>query len=179
MAHSERDFLLSLDLAAHAGLTVDPDVLFAAAFLHDMGGFPEFEKHGVDHAARSAEICDQVLIPADFPKSKIEAVREANATHSYYCKEKPQTPEAIVLHDADTLDFLGAIGVARILSLTGREAFAPNLEGAIKLLEKLRAAAPESIYSGDYAHGLAQERTQEMDAFLAALKRESADSRHL
>ena len=179
LQHSERDYLLSKELARQSRLTVDQDVLFAAAFLHDMGGFPGFQKEGVDHAIRSAEVCDQVLRPAGFPEEKIDQVRSAIRTHSYYSKEVPETPEAAVLHDADSLDFLGAVGVARILSLTKREPFTPTLESAVKLAENLKSTAGKTLYSGDYARQLADSRIGEMDAFLTRLDAESYGRKHL
>lgn len=177
--HSERDYLLSMEIARRSNLSVDSDVLFAASMLHDMGGFPEFAKTGVDHAERSAEVCDQVLRPAGFPEDKIEPVRQAIRTHSYYSKDIPQTPEAAVLHDADCLDFLGAVGVARILSLTEREPFTPTLESAVKLAENLKNTAGQTLYSGEFARNTAATRINEMDAFLTQLGQESFGRRHL
>lgn len=52
--HSGRNYVLGMELAD--GLTVDADVLFAAAFLHDWGGIEPFAVAGVDHAARSIEL---------------------------------------------------------------------------------------------------------------------------
>lgn len=179
LAHAERDYLLAKELAAKSHLKVDDDVLFAAAFLHDMGGFPPFAKEGVDHADRSAELCHTVLLPAGFPLEKIEAVRDAIETHSYYSQDEPMTPEAKVLHDADTLDFLGAVGVARILSITGQEPFTPDLASSVALIENLAEAAPGSIKSGPYAEAMVERRLQEMQAFLEQLDQQTHDGTHL
>ena len=178
-AHAERDYLLAVELAEKGGLQVDKDVLYAAAYLHDMGGFEPYKKDGVDHADRSAEVCDSVLIPAGFPPEKLEAVRAAMKTHSYYDDRIPATNEAKVLHDADSIDFLGAIGITRILSLTGREPFLPDISASLKLLDQLRKAAPKHIYSGPYAENIAKERAAEMDAFLGQLDQESHQRKHL
>ena len=179
LAHAERDYLLAKDLAENSDLEVDDDVLFASAFLHDMGGFKPFQKDGVDHADRSAELCHLILEPTDFPKTKIESVRKAIVAHSYYTDKEPMTNEAKVLHDADCLDFLGAIGVARILSITGQEPFTPNIAASLKLIESLAQAVPGSIKSGEYAEEMAQERLSEMNAFVAQLKKESFGGEHL
>lgn len=176
LAHSERDYLLAVDVADHAELNVDKDVLFAAAFLHDMGGFEPYSKPGVDHAARSAEVCDQVLTPAGFPQEKLESVRSAIRTHSYYSPDAPQTPEAVALHDADALDFLGAIGVARILSLTGHET--PDLAGSVKLVDRLLHDAPPSLVTA-YGQAMGAQRVEEMHGFLSALGSESYAREHL
>lgn len=179
LAHAERDYLLAKDLAANSDLRVDDDVLFAAAFLHDMGGFDPFKKDGVDHADRSAETCHLVLEATDFPKEKIEDVRKAISTHSYYTDKEPMTAEAKVIHDADCLDFLGAIGVARILSITGQEPFTPDIASSLRLIESLAQAVPGSIKSGDYAEQMAEKRLDEMETFIAQLKEESFGGEHL
>lgn len=179
LAHAERDYLLAKELAAKSSLKVDDDVLFAAAFLHDMGGFEPFQKDGVDHADRSAELCHLVLEPTDFPKDKIDSVRKAIETHSYYETDEPMTAEAKVIHDADGLDFLGAIGVARILSITGQEPFTPDIASSLKLIESLAQTVPSSMKSGEYAEEMAQERLAEMETFVAQLKKESFDGEHL
>ena len=59
--HSERNYVLGMALAEAEGLTVDADVLFAAAFLHDWGGIAPFAVAGVDHAARSVELAEPFL----------------------------------------------------------------------------------------------------------------------
>jgi uncharacterized protein len=171
LAHSKRDYLLALELAAQDSVSIDCDVLFAAAFLHDMGGFAPYAKTGVDHALRSTEVLEGILEPAGFPVSKIAAVKSAVLTHSYYERAAPATAEAIVLHDADTLDFLGAISVARIFSLTDREM--PNLVKGFGLLETLLKQAPPALVGGAYTKALGAKRQKEMQELLATLKLET------
>ena len=125
VSHSERDFLLASRLAAESKLEIDTDVLFAAAFLHDVGAFDAFRKDGVDHTDRAAELVPDILAGAGFPAAKVAAVQDAVRNHMYYRADAGR-PESIVLHDADTLDFLGAIGVARIISLTTRHRWATD-----------------------------------------------------
>ena len=48
--HSERDYQLALLLAESEGLLIDRDVLFAAAFLHDLGAFEPFAVAGAEHS---------------------------------------------------------------------------------------------------------------------------------
>ena len=81
--HSERDFLLARQIAREEGLTVDEDVLFAAAFLHDSGAIPPFAKEGVDHAVRSAELAEPLLRKAGFPMAKYPAVKAAILGHMF------------------------------------------------------------------------------------------------
>src|SRR4051812_40196937 len=71
LEHAERDYQLALRLAKDDGLTVDHDVIFAAAFLHDMGALAPYMKEGVDHAERSADLVGGVLQERGFPAAKI------------------------------------------------------------------------------------------------------------
>ena len=118
--HSERDYQVALRLAKGDHLTVDTDVLFAACFLHDMAAFSPYQRKG-EHGFVAAEESVAVLREAGFPMSKIGAVQAAERGHMYY-SDAGTRPEAIVLHDADSLDFLGTIGEARMISLTGESA---------------------------------------------------------
>ena len=113
-SHDRRDYALAKELAAADGVTLDDDVLFAAAYLHDMAAFPPWAE-GRDHADVAADKVDSVLAGTDFPAAKLQAVRDAIRTHMY--ARDPAAPEARYLHDADALDWLGAIGVARQFGL--------------------------------------------------------------
>ena len=111
------DYELAKALALEDGVSLDDDVLFAAAYLHDMAAFAPWdrEKEGIDHADEAARIVGSVLQDTNFPMAKIEAVSGAIRTHMF--DRQPSGPEALYLHDADALDWLGAIGVARVMAL--------------------------------------------------------------
>jgi len=173
--HSERDYLLASRLAAESKLEVDTDVLFAAAFLHDVGAFDAFRKEGVDHTDRAAELVPDILTGAGFPAAKVEAVQDAIRNHMYY-RGNAGRPEAIVLHDADTLDFLGTIGIARILSLTTRHRWATDLATAAKTLEGFNTDLPPTLMT-NAAKKIAIARVAESKAILASLKAETEDGR--
>lgn len=82
--HSERDYQLAVEVARGDGLTVDTDVLFAAAMLHDMAGFPPYEKTGMEHGDRAAETSEPILRSAGFPMQKYAAVQAAERGHMFY-----------------------------------------------------------------------------------------------
>src|SRR5689334_10860381 len=111
--HSERNYQVALRLAKGDHLSVDTDVLFAASFLHDMAAFPPYARKG-EHGVVAADESVATLRDAGFPMSKIAAVQATERGHMYY-SDAGTRPEAIVLHDADSLDFLGAIGEARMI----------------------------------------------------------------
>ena len=173
-AHARRDYEMTRTLARAEGITVDDDALYAAAYLHDMGGLPPYAKQGVDHGDRSAQLVDSVLRGTGFPMEKIELVKEIVDHHQYY--RPPDTlAVAILFRDADILDFLGAIDIARIISLTKREALAPDLPSAIEVIRKQMIEMPTRLQT-DVAKREGARRVEEMSRFLDALSRETAGS---
>lgn len=94
---------------AEAEDNVDYDVLLTAALLHDIG---REGKKGAHHLI-GAEMAREFLATVDFPAEKTEAVCHAIATHSSHCYGEQTTLEAKILYDADKLDSLGVMGIAR------------------------------------------------------------------
>lgn len=177
LAHSERNFLMAQRIAKEEGLPLDEDVIFAAAFLHDVAAFEEFGKVSVDHTEAGAEVAAKMLEEAGFPKEKVGAVQEAIQGHMFYSKVG-ERPEAVVLHDADTLDFLGTIGIARILSLTTRHRWATDLRGAVATIDKFSKELPPKLLTKT-AKKIAEERVAEMKAFLDGLDNASHGGKSL
>ena len=177
LEHSERDYQLARALAAGDGLEIDEDILFAAAFLHDMAAFEPYAVAGEDHSNTDADKVGAILERACFPMAKLPSVQAAIRAHMYYA-EVPAEPVAQVLHDADTLNFLGAIGVTRIISLTTREGLAKDLPAAVATLENFGRELPASLVTAT-AKAMAADRVQEMESFLAALRQQSVDGRAL
>jgi hypothetical protein len=176
LSHSERDYELAKQLAAADGVTLDDDVLYAAAYLHDVAAFAPFRKPDVDHQDEAARIVESMLAGTGFPISKIEAVRGAIGTHMY--ARDPRGPEAIYLHDADALDWLGAIGVARVFGLVDPNGGSPDGPAVVKRLEHTLTEVPPRIVS-NAGKARAPQRVGELEAFLRDLKAESADLRTL
>ncbi|HEX8448186.1 MAG TPA: HD domain-containing protein [Allosphingosinicella sp.] len=166
--HSERDFLLARQIAREEGLALDEDVLFAAAFLHDSGAIPPFAKEGVDHAVRSAELAEPLLRKAGFPMAKYPAVKAAILGHMFD-KDAGDLAEARMLHDADALDFLGATGIARRLSVAGT---APDMDAVMARLQSVYDEIPGRLVTAT-AKRMAIPRLVAMKAFFDQLKREA------
>ena len=176
-AHARRDYETTLALARAEKITVDDDALYAAAYLHDMGGIPPYAIPGVDHGDRSIQLVDSILRGAGFPMEKAPLVKEIIDHHQYY--RPPDTlAVAILFRDADILDFLGAIDIARILSLTTRERFTPDLPHAIDVIRKNMLEMP-ALLQTNAARREAQHRIREMQSFLDALAAESDSLRNL
>jgi hypothetical protein len=169
-SHCLRDYALARELAAADHAAVDDDVLYAASFLHDMAAFPPWEDVKADHSDVGARLVDTVLKDTGFPMNKIEAVRGAIRTHMYY--RDPVGREALYLHDADALDWLGAIGVARIIALVDPHGGNPDSQKAVGMLADNLAKVPSRVLS-PAGRARVPERQAELEKFLADLKRES------
>ena len=176
LSHSERDYELASQLAASDHVVLDDDVLFAAAYLHDMAAFKPWDVEGKDHSDVGAMTIDIVLKGTNFPAGKFEAVRGAIRTHMYY--RTPVGPEATYLHDADALDWLGAIGIARVLALADPHGQSPTMPDEVALVEKNMKVVPAHIVSPAGRSQIAA-RIAEGAEFLKELRSETDDFRSL
>lgn len=110
-AHILRVYHMAARLAETEG--ADLEIVRAAALLHDVPTGGSRTNHHLDSAARAAEI----LQAEGWDAGRIAAVAHCIRTHRYRDRrEPPQTIEAQCLFDADKLDAIGAIGVARALA---------------------------------------------------------------
>lgn len=93
-------------------------ILRPAALLHDWGRV-EAESASLDHATEAAARARDLLETRGEPVVRIDAVAHAIAAHRFRSDPEPQTLEARVLFDADKLDAIGAIGIARVFAYGG------------------------------------------------------------
>lgn len=95
----------------------DLEIVQAAALLHDVSGSEAGGTARVEHHIDSAEFARPILDAEGWPPERVAAVQHCIRTHRFRNRgEAPQTIEAKVLFDADKLDVLGAIGVARTIA---------------------------------------------------------------
>jgi uncharacterized protein len=114
--HVVRVLALAERLALEEG--ADLEIVRTATMLHDVAR-SHGDRMAEDHAQAGAEFARRLL--AGQPAEKVEAVAQAIAAHRFRSGPSPQTVEAKVLHDADKLDAIGAIGVARAFAFGGHE----------------------------------------------------------
>ncbi len=98
----------------------DMDVLGIAALLHDIGRSGQDAGNGaVCHAEKGARMALPVIQGASLTRSQKENIIHCIQTHRFRNNHEPKTLEARVLFDADKLDAIGAVGVARAYLFAG------------------------------------------------------------
>ena len=118
--HIMRVYNLCLFLAKDEP-NIDLDVLKTAVLLHDIARFKEEEDNSgdTDHATLGVEMAEKILSNLDYPEGKIEQIKYCIISHRFRSENEPKIKEAKVLFDADKLDVLGAIGIARSFIVAG------------------------------------------------------------
>ncbi|MCA8047250.1 HD domain-containing protein [Burkholderia arboris] len=106
--------------AIQAGEGGDAEVLCAATLLHDCVAVEKDSPLRAQASRLSADKAREVLKALDWPDAKIDAVAHAVEAHSFSACIAPRTLEARVLQDADRLDAIGMVGVARCFYVAGR-----------------------------------------------------------
>ena len=174
LSHQARLYELARRLAGEKPF--DDDVLFASAWLHDLGVFighrPEnpAELAKWDNVAYAVQKAPQLLRDVGFPYEKIPAVLEAIRTH--LPSGKPATFEGILLRDADILEQLGAIGILRTVSKVGRDTRFVHFRDAISSLRRALDELPGRLQL-DSARALAAQRVKLLREFLEAAQRDA------
>ena len=168
-AHCLRVRALAEDLARSEGVTYDAEILRIAALLHDIGLYKAYAlREPGDHAKRSAAVARRILHDLDFPSQAGQAVIEAIEHHP------PGAPpgaavESVLLKDAVALDYLGAIGLSRVIAMVGIEEDVPDIRSALWHAESLRQKIPGLLVLGS-SKAMARRRILEMDDFLENLR---------
>jgi uncharacterized protein len=109
--HVLRVTALAVHIAQAEG--ADVEIVRTSALLHDIG----LDNGRVGHEEAAAERAHEILVGQ--PLEKVEAVAQAIRSHRFRAGPPPQTLEAKCLFDADKLDAIGAIGVARVFAYGG------------------------------------------------------------
>jgi uncharacterized protein len=174
--HQPRLYHLAKRLAE--GQPYDDEVLYAAAWLHDLGVFyghrPEDPAALAvwDHVAYAVKEVPALLRQFGFPEEKIAGAVEAIRTH--LPSGQPTNFEGTLLRDADLLEQLGAIGILRTVSKVGRDTRFVRLADPLGTLRRNVEQLPAKLQL-ESARRLAQPRVEILRAFLEAAQAEADD----
>ena len=159
-------------------LTYDDDVVYAAAWLHDLGVFvgnrpaDPVALKSWDHVGYACSRVPGLLNQSGFPSEKIPAVLDAIRTHQPH--DDPQTMEATILRDADILEQLGSIGILRSVSKVGRDTRYERFSEIVPVLRKALADLPPRLRL-ESARALARPRIEVLTSFLQGVDSEAGD----
>lgn len=165
----------------------DTGVVVPAALLHELFNYPKNHPE----SARSGEVCAararEALDRLHWPGERAEAVAYCIRVHGFSAGIVPDTLEARVLQDADRLDAIGAIGIARCFA-TGAVMRAPFYDPDDPFAR--RRALDDKRFSVDHffrkllkipatlhtatGRAMAEERARFLEMFLGQLEREIA-----
>jgi uncharacterized protein len=174
--HQPRVYALAVRLGE--GMEYDDDILFAAAWMHDLGVFlghrPQnsAELAGWDHLPYTLERSRELLAGWNFPADKLEAVAEAIRSHQP--QGEPARIEGVLLRDADILEQLGAIGALRALVKVGRDSRYPDFSSVLPVLRRAVEKLPGRLRL-EKARRLATPRVALLGAFVTAIEAEAGE----
>jgi len=164
---------------------VDPELVLASALLHDLASFRKSDPRNRTASAKSALRAKKILRKLGYGDGEIATVSDAIRDHSFSKNAAPKTVEGRILQDADRLDALGAIGIARVFAVGGSEGrplYSPGDPFCRSRSPDDRAWTVDHFYrkllrleksmNTETGRSIAAERTAVLKSFLKELKRE-------
>jgi len=115
LLHIRRVVRTAAKLAEAEG--ADPAVVVPAAWFHDCVSIAKDDPRRAQASRLAADMAVTILAAMDYPAAHFDAIHHAIAAHSFSAAITPETVEAKVVQDADRLDGLGAIGIARCFTV--------------------------------------------------------------
>lgn len=181
--HVARVVKHAVRIAAEVG--ADVEVVRAAALLHELVTFKKNDPRSPTAGDVCAEAAQALLLERGAEPAFASRVAEAIRDHAFSKGRAPATLESAVLQDADRLDAIGAIGIARCFATAAdmQSAFYEEHEpfGVTRPLDDKSYAVDhfakkllllESRMHTDPARREAKQRTEFLKAFLAQLESE-------
>lgn len=97
----------------------DKLVILAACYFHDIVSYPKNDPRRSQSSKDAAEKAMSILSDLGFPSDKLSQVKHCIEAHSFSANIPTETPEAAAVQDADRMEALGAIGLARTFYVGG------------------------------------------------------------
>lgn len=177
--HQPRVYALATKIGE--GLEWDDDILFAAAWMHDLGVFlghrprDQRELESWDHVPYTIKRSRELLLGWGFPAAKLDGVGEAIRTHRPI--DEPVQIEAIILRDADILEQLGATGIMRAVAKVGRDSRYPTFSSVLPVLHNAVNHLPGKTRLIT-ATSMAKPRIELLRSFISAIEVEAGQLLH-
>jgi len=163
--------LLALIQEIGLELSYDMHILELAAYLHDWGALPLYQEKGVEHALRSRQVVGAEILPfLPLSQSEGQILLETIELHDYRDFRPPQSNEALLLREADMLEFLGMIGMARDFARGPR-----NVEACYRRIQE-RKHTIQDRFTLPRSREIAAVRLKRMDQCFGWLEEESFGS---
>ena len=119
LSHLERVWKAANTMLAHHP-EADAAIVMAACYLHDLVNLPKNHPDRPRASTMAAGQAVHALRSVGYPESKLPGVFHAVEAHSYSANIPPRTIEARIVQDADRLDALGPVGLARMFHVGGQ-----------------------------------------------------------
>ena len=152
------------------GMVYDKTAVTIATYLHDWGAYPRFKQPDVEHALRSRQVVETLILPRmDLSETAVAVILETIEYHDYRDFRPVQSTEALLLREADFLDFLGIIGLVREYGRGPKD-----VESACRTVLKRRELIQDR-FTLPIARQMAQTRLARLEQCLEWLQEESFD----
>ena len=168
LSHVHR--LLKLIPVIGEGIAYDATAVTIATYLHDWGAYPRYQQPGVEHALRSRQVAETMILPRmALAETAVTIILETIEYHDYRDFRPVRSAEALLLREADFLDFLGIIGLVREVNWGGK-----NLVSVCQRLMARREKIQDR-FTLPIARQIAAVRLARLEQCLAWLQEESFD----
>ncbi len=96
-------------------------LVLSAVLLHDIVSYPKSDPRSKTSSVKSSQEAKNFLKNYSFTNDEIKIITDAIKDHSFSRKKTPKTLVGKILQDADRLDAIGAVGIARVFAVGGAE----------------------------------------------------------